>query len=335
MSYNISIIIPLYNEELVLDELFERIFQMLQNNFGSDVWEVICVDDGSRDTTSLRLLEFQKLYPALKVIKFSRNFGHHKAISAGLDYASGDYIVLMDGDLQDQPEEIPVLFSRLQEGYDVVYGVRKDKKFSFFKKLKSSLFITVMRWLMDEKIELNSSIFRIMKRSVLDKVILLREKNRFVLGLIGWVGFKTGSVEVNHGERKKGVTKYSFKKEIKLALDAICAFSDYPLRLISRIGFLLMAFSGFFASFLIARKLVWGVGLMGWTSVMCAILFTSGMHMLLLGVVGEYIGRIYVEVKNRPLYIVEAVVGFEKNEVVYEAVRECKPSQSESVSQPL
>lgn len=329
----LSLVIPLYNEELVLDELFERIFQVLKNKFSTYQWEVICIDDGSRDTTYVRLLDFKKLYPALKIIKFSRNFGHHKAISAGLEYASGDYIVLMDGDLQDQPEEIPVLFNRMQEGYDVVYGIRKDKKFSALKKLKSSVFITVIRWLMDEKIELNSSIFRIIKRSVLDKVILLQEKNRFVLGLIGWVGFRTGSVEVQHGERKKGVTKYSFKKEIKLALDAICAFSDYPLRLISRIGFLLMAFSGFFAAFLITKKLLWGVGLMGWTSVMCAILFTSGMHLLLLGVVGEYIGRIYVEVKNRPLYVVESLVGFEKKEVGYEAQRGHAAGHTTTVSE--
>ncbi len=318
----ISIVIPFYNEELVLDELFERIFSMLQRDFSTMSHEVICVDDGSRDSTYLRLLELQKLYSAIKIVKFSRNFGHHKAISAGLDYASGDYIVLMDGDLQDQPEEIPHMFKKIQQGYDVVYGIRKQKQFSYFKKLRSSLFIRVIQWLMDEKIELNTSIFRIIKRSVLSNVVQLREKNRFVLGLIGWVGFKTGSIEVEHGERKKGVTKYSLKKEIKLALDAICAFSDYPLRLISRIGFLLMALSGTFSCFLVIRKMLFGIGLMGWTSVMCAILFTSGMHMLLLGVVGEYIGRIYIEVKNRPLYIVETTVGFLKKEIEHEARRE-------------
>lgn len=313
---SISILIPLYNEELVLDQLFGRVFAILEKNFSDYGWEVICIDDGSRDTTYKRLVDFQKLYPVIKIIKFSRNFGHHKAISAGLDYASGDYIVLMDGDLQDQPEEIPALFSKLQKGYDVVYGIRKQKQFSWFKRLRSSLFITVIKWLMDEKIELNTSIFRIIRKSVLDNVVQLREKNRFVLGLIGWVGFKTGSIEVEHGERTKGVTKYSLKKELKLAMDAICAFSDYPLRLISRIGFLLMLISGLFVLGLIARKVFWGIGLMGWTSVMCAILFTSGIHLLLLGVVAEYIGRIYVEVKNRPLYVVQTLVGFSKKETL-------------------
>lgn len=325
----ISIVIPLYNEQETILELYRRLKNALDNDFKNFEHEFIFVNDGSSDNTLMLLEQLYNQDTRLHVISFSRNFGHHIAITAGLDAASGDYIVLMDGDLQDQPEEIKKLYAVLQQGYDVVYGEQKDKKFSWFKRFCSALFCKTIACLISEKITINAYIFRIMTKQVVQEVRRLPERQRYILGLIGWVGFKTTSVSVIHDERRRGVTKYSLAKEIKLALDAIFSFSDYPLRLITRVGFGLVFVSIVVVAYLFINKWLYGVTLLGWTSMMCAVLFVGGMQLFVLGIIGEYIGRIYVEVKQRPLYIVGArLIPSQKKDVYVATVTGTKPTQS-------
>ncbi len=306
----LSIVIPVFNEEETISVLADRLENALKKNFAQLEHEIIFIDDGSTDRTAQVVEKLFFKSSIYRLIQFSRNFGHHIAVSAGLEHSTGDYVVIMDGDLQDQPEEINKLYSKLQTGYDVVYGWRKEKKFRWTKKISSALFIKIMQFLLNENIEISSSIFRIMTRPVVDAVCALQEKQRYVLGLIGWVGFKHTFVEVKHGERRYGVTKYSFLKQLQLALNAIVSFSQFPLRFITLLGFLFTLFSFLLGCTVIIRYFTTGVAVMGWASTMVAILFVGGVQLCVVGIIGEYVGRIYVEVKNRPLYIVRKYSGY-------------------------
>lgn len=300
----ISIIAPIYNEQETIQELYSRLINALQKDFTEFMYEIILVDDGSSDRSAYLLQKLSETDECLKSIIFSRNFGHHIAISAGLDHATGDYVVIMDGDLQDQPESIKVLYDKLQEGFDVVYAERLNKKFGFFKRACSSLFIRFMKSLMQEKIEINTTIFRIMTRQVVAEVKQLRENQRYLVGVIGWVGFKHTSVPVEHGIRKYGTTKYSFFKQLKLACNALFSFSEYPLRLITFLGFVFMCLSFILVSYLVVRYFFQSVSVQGWTSLIATVLFMGGVQLLVLGIMGEYLGRLYIEIKSRPLYVV-------------------------------
>lgn len=313
MEKIISIVIPVYNEEEIIPFLVQRLNNALEKDFSHFEWEIVFIDDGSSDGTARKIEDIIIENSACRLIQFSRNFGHHVAVSAGLDHSTGDYVIIMDGDLQDRPEEIIVLYQKLSTGYDVVYGWRKEKQFNFFKKVSSSLFVRVMQFLLNKEIEINTSIFRIMTRSVVDQVCRLKEKQRYVLGLIGWVGFKHTFIEVKHGKRKKGYTKYSLLKQLQLALNAIFSFSQFPLRLITGLGFLFTLCSFLLGCTVIIRYFTTGLGVMGWASTMVTILFMGGVQLCVIGVIGEYIGRIYVEVKDRPLYIVRKYSGYSKN----------------------
>lgn len=301
----ISVIIPIYNEVETIPELYQRL-KIALTHFTT--YQLIFVDDGSSDGSFNLLKEYALCDNAVTIIKFSRNFGHHCAMSAGLDYAVGEHVVMMDGDLQDEPEAIPLLYKKLQEGYDVVYAERKNNKFSFFKKTTSKLFLKLLKWLLHEKIEVSTTVFRIMRKKVVDQIIQLHERQRYLTGIIGWVGFKQTSLEIEHAQRKYGITKYPLFKQIKLALDAICSFSDYPLRLITYCGLLLMGLSVMLTGFLIAQSFLFGLTVTKWFLLLAVILFTSGIQLTCLGVLGEYVGRIYVEVKKRPLYVVDDLI---------------------------
>src|SRR3989338_2716520 len=232
----ISVIIPLYNEADNIAELHRRLKDALQKDFATFDYEIIFVDDGSSDAIESLLLNLHTQDPKVKVLQFSRNFGHHIAITAGLDYASGDYVVMMDGDLQDQPEEIIKLYRQLKSGYDVVYGERVQKKFSLFRRILSGLFNFLIKRFIDEPIVINSTIFRIMTKQVVESIRLLRERNRYIVGIIGWVGFKHAGVPVEHGKRYKGESKYNLSRQLALAWNAIFSFSSYPLKWIIRLG---------------------------------------------------------------------------------------------------
>ncbi|HBS47682.1 TPA: glycosyltransferase [Candidatus Dependentiae bacterium] len=301
----ISVVIPVYNEEENIFELYERLKKVLIQDFSSFTHEILYVDDGSFDKTLNVIKELQLKDSDIKILQLSRNFGHHVAISAGLDNAEGDFIVTMDGDLQDQPEELIKLYNKLQEGYDVVFGDRQNKKFSYSKILLSKIFISLIQLLIAEKIVINSHVFRIMRKDVVDKVKECRETNRYVIGLIGWVGFKHSSISVEHGKRFKGETKYNFGKLVKLALDAIFSFSNYPLRLVVYLGLGIVFLSFILIFYVFFKKIVYGVAAVGWTSLIASIFFIGGIQIFVLGLIGEYIGRIYMETKRRPLYVVK------------------------------
>jgi len=303
----LSVVIPVYNEEVCIPELHRRLTESLQRDFQGFEYELIFVDDGSRDGSMKLLLDLKARDTRVKVIEFSRNFGHHIAITAGLDYASGDYVVMMDGDLQDKPEEVIKLYQKLYEGFDVVYGERIDKKFSLMKRLNSAVFNWAIRRLIDEPIVINSTIFRIMTKQVVQSMKLLRERNRYVVGVVGWVGFKHAGQPVDHGERFAGETKYHLRQQLTLALNAACSYSTHTLTLITRIGFGFVIASVLLVASILLRKILYNTPVMGWTSLVFMILAVGGMQIIMLGMIGEYVGRNFIEGKNRPLYIIRRV----------------------------
>lgn len=301
----ISFVIPIYNEGKNIDELYRRLKAAAINDFKDFGHEIIFVDDGSTDETAALLDGLHGRDRSVKVIQFSRNFGHHIAITAGLDVAVGDYAVMMDGDLQDQPEEIIKLYRKMKEGHDVVYGERKNKKFGLFKKVCSGLFNFIIKKLISESIVINSTIFRIMTKQVVESLKELRERDRYIVGLIGWVGFKSAVQPVEHGERYKGKSKYNFSKQLALAFNAIFSFSNYSLKLIIKIGLAFVFISFILGVSILYRKIVYNTPVIGWSSLILSILAVGGIQIIILGVIGEYVGRNYMEEKKRPLYIVK------------------------------
>jgi len=300
----ISFVIPIFNEEENIAELHTRIKESLKKDFLGFDYEIIIIDDGSTDKSFDILKSLHQSDEKLKAIKFSRNFGHHIAITAGLDHVNGDIVVIMDGDLQDKPEEVIKLWDKMKQGYDVVYGKRERKQFNFFKVICARFFNFIIKRLVDEKIEINSSIFRIMSRQVVENIKTLRENNRYIIGIIGWVGFRHTWQEVEHGERVKGKTKYGFWRQIKLASDAIFSFSTYFIKLTIRLGLLFVFISGLLVVYIIIKKFIFNSPITGWTSIMISILTIGGIQIMILGIIGEYVARIYTESKRRPLYII-------------------------------
>ncbi len=306
----ISVVIPVYNEEANIHEVYGRLNDAFNTNFKNFEREFVFVDDGSSDKSFDLLADLCKKDSFIKVIQFSRNFGHHVAISAGLDYVKGDFIVMMDGDLQDRPEDIIKLYHKLKEGYDVVYGKYVHKKFSLIRRFFSRCFLYFIKFLLSENITINTSIFRIMTKQVVEPVRNLREQNRYIIGIIGWVGFKHASILIRREKRKRGTSKYTFRKQMDLAINAISSFSVYPLEIMSRVGFLLMFFSFILALYIVLRRFVYGVSVMGWASIITLILLIGGIQIFFLGVLGSYLGKAYLEVKKRPLYVVRKIIGY-------------------------
>src|SRR5690606_34971113 len=297
-----SIVLPVYNEAGTIPELYRRLSDVLDGIGAS--WELVFVDDGSRDD-SWRLLDvLHQRDPRVTVIKFTRNFGHHIAMTAGLDKAEGDVVVMMDSDLQDRPEEIPRLYQKLvDDDHDMVVAVRRNKKFGPIKRLNSALFHWVMRKVFSS--EFRGGVFRIMRRKVVLEVRRCREAERLLVGLIDWTGFDTGELDVEHAERFAGETKYSFLKQIQLSLNSITAFTTIPLKIASWMGVFISLLAFGAAGWYAFRKLVWNLGVPGWASLMVAVFFIGGVQLLSLGVLGEYVGRIFNATRNRPLYVVD------------------------------
>jgi len=297
---DLTVVLPIYNEENGIDELYKRLTIVLEAM--KITYDLLFIDDGSRDASYEVLHQLHEQDPRVRVIKFSRNFGHHIAVTAGLDHAHGRAVVLMDSDLQDQPEEIPKLYQKLQEGYDVVYAIRKNKKFSWWKKTTSSMFRWVMKKIL--RYEIQGGIFRILRDTVVQKVRECRETDRLVIGLINWVGFRQTGIEVEHGARFAGESKYSFTKMLRLALNAVTGFSTLPLRLASYMG-ILFSFGSFLGILILFyRAFFTHIPVTGWASIMTTVTFFGGVQLLCLGVLGEYIARIFNETRKRPLYVI-------------------------------
>lgn len=299
----ISIVVPMYNEQEVAKEFYNRTTSVLTKLIEYD-YEIIVVNDGSRDKTLEILLSLVREDEHVKVINFSRNFGHQAAITAGIENATGDAIITIDADLQDPPEIIVDMIREYEKGYDIVYAKRKSrKKDTFFKRETAKLYYKILNKLSDIKIPENVGDFRLISKRVQEVFIKLPEKDRYVRGMFAWMGFNQTMVEFDRASRYAGKTKYPLSKMIKLALSGIVGFSTKPLRIIFKLGLATTFISFILMIYAIVMKILGSVE-NGWSSIMVAITFIGGIQLLSLGIVAEYIAKIYGEVKERPVYII-------------------------------
>lgn len=304
-----SMVVPIWNEELVIPELYRRVVETMEQT--GESWELIFVNDGSQDRSLSMLLALCEKDLRVKVIDFSRNFGHQIAISAGTDFAEGDAVIVMDADLQDPPEVVLQMIEKWRAGYEVVYAVRTQRAGeTWFKRVTASLFYRLLQRVADVKIPLDAGDFRLMDRRVVLAMRQLREKHRFMRGLSSWVGFKQTPVEYARAERFAGETKYPLAKMLRLANTAITSFSYLPLRLATYFGFGLAGLSLLGIIVTIVLRLAGNPFFQGQATTLVSVLFLGGIQLIFLGIIGEYLGRIYDEVKNRPLYIISRAYGF-------------------------
>ncbi len=304
-----SIVIPMYEEEEVIAETYRRVSKVMEETGGS--YELLFVNDGSRDRSASIIADLAPADDHIRLIDFSRNFGHQIAVSAGLDYARGQSVVIIDADLQDPPEVIPRMLEKWREGYDVVYGKRRKREGeTLFKKFTAFVYYRILGTLTGGTIPKDTGDFRLIDRRVCDVMKTLNEKNRFLRGMINWVGFRQTAVEYVREERWAGETKYPLKKMLKFAADGIFSFTYKPLKLATYIGFIL-SISGFvYLLYVLYQRLFTDNTLTGWASIIAVNLVFHGITLLILGIIGEYVGRIYEEVKGRPLYIIQDKIGF-------------------------
>lgn len=299
----ISVITPVYGCCGTLFSLYARLEKTLTsitNNF-----EIIMINDASPDNSWDIIKELSKNDPRVKGVNLSRNFGQHYAITAGLDYACGDWVVVMDCDLQDQPEEIVKLYNKAQEGYDIVFGRRYNRNDNFFKKLGSKIFYKIYDYFTESKIDNTVANFSLISIKVAKELRKLKEHNRSYPLFVNWLGFKRTNVDIEHASREEGKSSYTFKKLVNLAIDSIVSQSNKPLRLSIQFGFLLSFLSIFYALWLIIRYFLFQIPVEGWTSVMVSMYFIGGLLFANMGFLGLYIGKIFDETKNRPLYVVQ------------------------------
>ncbi|MDD2890030.1 MAG: glycosyltransferase family 2 protein [bacterium] len=314
MKIKYSIVIPIYNEENIIPELYSRTTKVL-GSVDKTGYEIIFVDDGSNDH-SLEILE--KLYKKdskIKIVSLSRNFGHQEAISAGIDFAKGNAVITMDGDLQDPPEIIIEFIKEWGKNCKIVYGIRKNTKESFQKRVFSKMFYRVFNKLSNVKIPLDAGDFCLMDREIVDILVNLPEKVRFLRGIRPWIGFKQGFVKYNRDKRYGGKAKYTINKSTKLAINALASFSYLPLHLFVGIGFFTSLFSFIGIVLTIIAKFAGIEVVKGWTSTIMVILLLGGIQLIMLGIIGEYIEKIFEETKHRPLYIVNKLVGITPNQL--------------------
>jgi polyisoprenyl-phosphate glycosyltransferase len=310
----LSLVIPCYNESAVLSLLRDRLLQSLSS--AGVEWEVILVDDGSVDDTFAQLAAMHATDARFKVISFSRNFGHQTAVFAGLSHAFGDFVGVMDADLQDPPEFLLTCLAKLKEGYDVAYAVRRQRKENWIKKFCYSLFYRLLKSIAEVEIPLDSGDFCLMRQQVVAVLRQMPERDIFVRGLRAWSGFRQIGVEYNRAARAAGETKYPFRKLLRLAMDGVFAFSPLPLRMAVYLGFASLVLSLVATLCIVAWKIsgfrlfgYYPSAVPGWTSLVCLVLFLNGMQFLILGVMGEFIGRIYNETKQRPRWVIRKVLG--------------------------
>ncbi|MEO0180744.1 MAG: glycosyltransferase family 2 protein [candidate division WOR-3 bacterium] len=303
----ISVVIPCHNEEPVLDALMARLIPVLE---GLGEYELIFTDDGSTDGTLAKLEAFAERNPRIKVISFSRNFGHQAAISAGIEHSSGDCVITMDADLQDPPEVIPEMVRKWKEGFQLVYGYRTSRgRDTLFKSITARLFYWLMKALSGVDVPQDSGDFRLMDKALADQIKGLREHHRMLRIFTAWTGFRSTGVPYERGDRVAGQTKYTLTRMIKFAWDGITSFSYWPLQMATWLGLVSALFSFAGIIWVIAVKIL-GKAIPGWASIAVLVLFLGGIQLLVLGIIGEYLGRIYDEVRARPLYIVAKRINF-------------------------
>lgn len=298
----LSVVIPVYKAEGCLYELYRRLCASLETL--THDFEIILVEDCGGDRSWEIIRELTVTDPRVKGIQFSRNFGQHYGITAGLDHCTGDHVVVMDCDLQDQPEEIPRLYAKALEGYEVVLARRGRRRHSLFKKLMSRTFYSILNYLADMRYDPEVGNFRVVSRKVVENFRGFRENLRFFGGLVDWMGFPTAYVDVEHAERFAGETTYNFFKLWKLAIETIIAYSDKPLRLAIRFGFILSFGALLYAAMIVFEAMQGSYAVLGWSSLMVSIYFLGGIVISLLGIIGLYLGKTFDETKRRPLYII-------------------------------
>lgn len=302
----VSIVTPVFNEVEVIELFYERVRRVMAA-LDSMAYELIFVDDGSTDGSYEKLVALANSDADTKIIKFSRNFGHQIAITAGIDLAKGDAVVVIDADLQDPPEVIKAFIEKWQEGYDVVYGVRtKRDGESKMKLLTAAAFYRLLHRIIKLDIPVDVGDFRLMSRRVVDEFMKLREKDRFVRGLVSWVGFKQTGVQYLRDKRLAGQTKFPYRKMIKFALDGITSFSNFPLKLASWLGYFTSFLALLYLCSVFVQKAL-GYTVQGWATIMVAVLFIGGIQLISIGIIGEYVGRIFNETKQRPLYVIDEI----------------------------
>lgn len=304
----LSIVVPMWNESAVLESFFARLVPVLEGV--TPHWEILCVDDGSTDDTYRRLQAYREREPRVRLIRLSRNFGKENALSAGLDFAAGAAVIPMDADLQDPPELIPDMIAKWREGHDVVLARRASRAGeSWMKQSTARLFYRLIGRLSHVDIPANVGDFRLMDRRVVEALAALPERSRFMKGVFAWLGFRQAVIEYARAPRSGGTVKQNWPRLFRLAIDGIVSFSAAPLKIWSYIGFAIAAFAACYGLFIIVRTLVFGTDVPGYASLMVVTLFFNGLVLLGLGVIGEYLARIFTEVKGRPVYVIAEHAG--------------------------
>ena len=302
----LSVVIPLLNETSLIDELIRRV-KLNVEKFTFN-YEIILVDDGSSDKTWSLIVKAAKTEKKIRGIKFSRNFGHHYAITAGLHKSKGDWVVVMDGDLQDRPEVIPDLFKKSQEGFDVVFVSRQNRPEKIYYRIAQKIFYYILKNLSGIRFDSRQANFSIISRKVVDAFKTFPEYSRFYGSTILWLGFNRTFIVADHGHRFSGVPSYTLKKRLKLAADIILSFSERPLKFAIYLGLFISTLSIFGSFWVLIRTLKWGFSVIGWPSLMLSIFFLGGIILTVLGLIGIYTGRIFQQVKSRPLFVIDSQV---------------------------
>ena len=304
MRTDISVVIPIYNEQAILEELYGRLTSAVSSITSN--YELIFVNDGSVDASLVLLKELSIRDEKVKFISFSRNFGHQIAVTAGLDSSIGDAVVIIDGDLQDPPELIPELYSKYREGFDVVYAKRISRHGeTFFKKVTAKLFYRLLKRITSVDIPLDTGDFRLIDRKIVECLKLMPEQNKFLRGQIAWLGFRQTFVGFNRDKRTAGKTGYPFWKMVSFAIDGITAFSDKPLKFVTKIGLTVSFLAFAVIIYAIYAHFVLHETITGWTSLIVSSMFIGGIQLISIGILGEYVSRINSNVRNRPLYIID------------------------------
>ena len=308
----LSVVVPVKNEEESIYPFIERVGAILDSIAPEEGWEILFVDDGSSDATLAAIVAANQRDPRVRALSLSRNFGKEAALTAGLDHARGNAVIPMDVDMQDPPEVIPEMVAKWRAGFEMVFGVRRCRDSDPLpKRLTAGLYYRAHNMVSHEKIPENAGDFRLMDRKVVDVIRALPERNRFMKGLFAWAGFKQSAVEYDRADRVQGTTKFNYWKLWTLALDGITSASTVPLRIWSYVGALVALLALGYASFIAIDTMVFGNSVPGYASIMTSVLFLGGIQLISLGVLGEYVGRILTETKQRPLYVVRDTVGIE------------------------
>jgi glycosyltransferase involved in cell wall biosynthesis len=312
----LSVIVPVKNEEDGILPFTDRVGAILEDIAGAEGWEILFVDDGSTDATLAAIVAANQRDPRVRALSLSRNFGKEAALSAGLDHARGSAVIPMDVDMQDPPEVLPEMVAKWRDGHEMVFGIRRCRASDgWAKRLTAGLYYRAHNMVSSDKIPENAGDFRLMDRKVVDVIRAMPERNRFMKGLFAWAGFNQASVEYDRVERETGTTKFNYWKLWTLALDGITSASTVPLRIWSYIGALVAVFALAYGTFLAVSTMIFGNPVPGYASIMVSVLFLGGVQLISLGVLGEYVGRILTETKQRPLYVVRDTVGIESQVV--------------------